>query len=240
MPENAITNKIDRNIQIIKNLGIKKSNSAWQNISDVYDVIKYIKDDQELKSKYESDDPKSIAKKYAEYYPHRNDEPVKNFVEIANSAYAYIFDSTENKVKYDNFLKYTSPRMNDIITEIKGLPKNEQEKPDKAKQYIDQIQEIFTDANQAISIYNIEAGLQDNPVLPPEIIYYAQCGSCGYHNPFDTETEMNSADKCKNCKESIYRQCPKCSKKVLVAMNRCKCGYEFANAKKFAEYIGGT
>ena len=217
------------------------SHSDLKQIREVYSFVAYIDGRPDDATEYSSkahNELKSILDAYSAKYSGHQPSPRDICVRLAKLASVRLFDSRESQDKYNNYLAYNSPKMKGIIARIKGLPEATLKLPDIADGIIREIEQVFTDKNEALSIYNFEAKLTKDPYIPQTVAFYVKCGHCGVDSAFDTQQEANAAQNCRNCSKALYKQCRKCSEKVLVVLDKCaKCGFVFAGAAEFTKHF---
>ena len=243
-PESTRMREIEKELGNLRRFG--EVNSEYfdlKHVNDMYDFVAYLErniiDSNEYHDK-RFNELNTILASYTKSNSGHQAPPVDICVRIAAPASTMLFNSEENKEKYDNYLLYNSLKMNELKSQIKALPDDALKSPEFADNIIMEIEQIFNDKNYALSIYNHEAGFgkKKEPYIQQSIKFYLKCGHCGSNLAFVTREEQDKAEKCKNCNEELYKQCKKCNEEVLVALDKCpKCRFALDGAAEFAKHI---
>ena len=246
-PINAKMVEIEKGLDELRDSKDKNGNlrfPEFSRVSDLYYFTAHLNgniDDAEDFRKKTFNELNNILTTFAKNNPGHQASPKDIQVRIASNASTSCFDSKENKEKYDNYVKYNSPKMTEIKEKIKKMPAELIKNPNFADNIIIEIEQIFKEDGQALTIYNKEAGiLKKDPYVPTTIQYHVKCGSCGDILSFSTIQEANSVQTCtrENCKKPLYQPCRRCKNKVLVALDKCpECGFVFASTAEFAKYM---
>jgi len=221
-----------------------KKYEELQNIPDVYSFIEYLDMYEnnganivKIKSR-KWEDLKTVVETYAKQYPGAQPSPRDIFVRLCSMAYEHLFKDGDKQKKYDFYLKYNHKKMLDIIDNIQIIAPETLKDPAVADPFIEKIQTLFgdNDNTRAISIYNIEAGLKDNPYIPSKKYFYLKCGECDFNNKYLTKAEMDKATLCQNCGHKLYMNCNNCGHKVPVSVSQCSnCGYNFSTLRNYVQ-----
>jgi hypothetical protein len=213
-----------------------------QKINNLYDFVAYLSGDINLSRSMENSyfiDLISILTEYIDKSKTQQ-SPGATILSIATFASKSIFNCAENKYKYDNFIKYNSPEMAEIIRQIQSHPPCTLRSCDVAEGFISQIEQIFGE-NYALSLYNEIAGFYatgSEPYIPQIIRYHIRCGFCFTNISYATTIERDEAEYCSNCRKPLYRECPTCASKVLYILPVChSCSFDFILALRFDDYI---
>ena len=150
---------------------------------------------------------------------------------ILNIAQMQIFDSNENRYRYDHSLAIEP--LNNFLADLKGAPEIFKREYYFADNCIKKIKEklpaVANVDELAASLYNKFAGLlndpYESPVNPAETAFYVVCGNCQTSTQFRTREEISMA-KCPTCGESFYIDCPNCHRKIPSSSEHCShCGF---------------
>ncbi len=161
---------------------------------------------------------------------------------LLNLAQTQIFNSDDNRFKYDHSLKLE--QLTDFFAKLKAAP--EIFKRDKffADNCINRIRKTFPNfLNYELSaaLYNKAAGLLKEPYESvdnlTENYFSVTCANCGAFENFRTREEAERA-VCKVCGEHFYIECPKCGKKVPANAEHCSaCDFSIAELKRYNYYL---
>ena len=161
---------------------------------------------------------------------------------ILNLAQTQIFNSDDNRFKYDHSLKIES--LADFFAKLKTAP--EIFKRDKffADNCINRIRKTFPNfLNYELSaaLYNKVAGLLKEPYESTdnyfENYFSVTCANCGAFENFRTREEAERA-VCKVCGEKFYIECPKCGKKVPANAEKCSaCDFSLSELRRYKYYL---
>ncbi len=215
---------------------------SWANkVTDFYDFLGYASN--QSKEAIISLDTTEIAQLVADYKEPMiakagggsgvTSEPVRN----AFGQMQTVFDvkKPELRIQYDNTLKYETLRP--VFDEIKKSPK-EILKDDKfASHILDQIKKVFEEDELALTIYNKEAGLTNDPYEPPKVIITMKCSSCGTISQFATR-DIAKKGICQACGLAYYKNCPSCSQLIPTSSQICpECNLNILELKKAVKYF---
>ena len=221
------------------------SHSDLKQVSDMYALIAYIKGDVGDARDYRGmphAELNNVLLQYSRDNSGHQAPPKDICARAAAAASKALFESEENKRSYDNHLLYNGQKMKELIARIKSTPEASLRESVTAENYLMEIEEIFPDENQALSIYNTAAGFggggksSKEPYVRQIIKYHVKCGHCGEYLAFSTKEERDNAQNCR-CSKPLYKQCRKCNKRVLETLDKCPhpgCEFVFASAAEFA------
>jgi hypothetical protein len=164
-PERTRMREIERELDNLRRFANGKPQYAeLAVVRDMYDLAEYI-----LKSPCRNADYtklRGLFTKFASAYPGHQPSPTDICARVSTTASAMLFNTKENKDRYDNYLLYNAPEMVRLRESIKMLPEYELRTPDVADSLIAEIERFFPDKEQSISIYNDIAGFNAEGVLP--------------------------------------------------------------------------
>ncbi|MCL1995480.1 MAG: hypothetical protein FWG63_04655 [Defluviitaleaceae bacterium] len=90
---------------------------------------------------------------------------------ILRNAATNIFNSNASREKYNNYIIYRTPTVQEAINVIKMLPTPSLIEPKMANPIIKQLADAFGDDSIAVSLYNHAAKLEDSPYIPKPVQY---------------------------------------------------------------------
>jgi tetratricopeptide (TPR) repeat protein len=234
-------NKINDDLKIMRNHK-DESGANPQNINDLYWFTAYMKKDLANGGTYSSKSIQMLKRLLEEAIQdeelgRRLDDFGHTLSQLCNTGTTQIFNSDENRKKYDNSLAYES--LGELFSTIKNkISPVTRKTPDFAENCIAKIQKVFSDYDEALSIYNKESGLQaEGDPYEPEAIT-VPCGYCSNVSKFDDQDKAQSVN-CPVCGHPFYEKCPKCGKLVLAAAQYCPtpgCNFFIAGAKNYDRY----
>ena len=161
---------------------------------------------------------------------------------LLNLAQTQIFNSDENRFKYDHSLKIAT--LTDFFAKLKIAPEVFKRDAHFADNCIARIRRTFPNFltyELSAALYNKAAGLLKDPyeaaVGTEENFFCVTCVNCGAFENFRTREEAEKA-RCKICGENFFVECPKCGKKIPATSERCSgCDFSFAELKNFSTYV---
>ena len=221
-------------------------NFSWSNeVNDFYELAWHIEKKVEPSADFykrrDTDDLREIfrteAKKVSAPIP-----AWQSIKALLNLAQTQIFNSDDNRFKYDHSLKIE--KLADFFAKLKAAP--EVFKRDKffADNCINRIRKTFPNfLNYELSaaLYNKVCGLLKEPYESTdnlqENFFCVTCANCGAFENFRTREEAERAT-CKVCGEKFYIECPKCGKKVPATSEKCSaCDFSISELKKYSYYL---
>ncbi|MDR1841213.1 MAG: hypothetical protein LBQ86_04720 [Holophagales bacterium] len=214
-------------------------------VKDLYDFAAYLVDKPENAAEYRSKPTPELAALldgFAKEFATRNDPLGKLYASLVTSGKSYVFNSEDNRQKYEAYLKYKTPALTKLFSSMKEISKSHLLDAGFAEECIKQISNVFDDYDVALAIYNKEAGLKDEPYTPDKAVFRVKCHHCQNLVEFADLTEAQKANKCSYCGKPLYKQCNKCRKNVLASLDRCpECGFVFAtSAVMFAKHFAAA
>jgi len=242
-PTNA--EKIHAELEALRKM--KDPNPKGKDLSlavDLYAFAAYLCGEPENAPGYKSKpapELSSLLDRHAKQLSTRNDDLGKLCASIATAGKLFIFNSEANREAYNAFLKYKSPALASLFETMRRLSKTDLADPKNAEQCIRAISKEFGSYEVALSIYNKEAGLKDDPYIPEKAVFHVVCPHCQNISGFADLNEAQKANKCQNCGKALYKNCGKCRKNVLVSLDKCpECGFLFASAAMFAKFVAAA
>ena len=147
---------------------------------------------------------------------------------ILNIAQMQIFNSNENRYRYDHSLNLEPEHMQKFFANLKAAPDIFKTDPYFANNCIDRIQKslpgVVNKYELAVALYNKVVGLLNDPYEPVdnpnETVFYVTCGNCQTSTQFRTREAIQQA-KCPTCGESFYKECPNCHRKIPATAEHC-------------------
>lgn len=161
---------------------------------------------------------------------------------LANIAQTQIFNSDENRFKYDHSLKIE--QLSDFFAKLKTAPDVFKRDSYFADNCIARIRRTFPNLlNYELSaaLYNKAAGLLKNPYESvgdaTENFFCATCSNCNAFEYFRTREEAEKA-VCKVCGEKFYIDCPKCGKIIPANSDHCpNCEFSLDGLRHYNYYL---
>ncbi len=147
-----------------------------------------------------------------------------------------VFDpkKPENRAIYENTIVYESLRP--VFQTIKEAPLEMRKEDSFVKNYLKLIKEKYDDEELAITIYNVEAGLKNDPWEPTKVIVSMRCGNCGSITNFPTH-EAARHGKCSVCGAAFYSKCPSCGQEIPSSATICPhCNFNIAELTRAPKY----
>lgn len=168
-----------------------------------------------------------------------NNVLLKTLSDLFAFGQAQIFNSENNRKKYDQSLK--REKLQSFFALLKSAPDNFKKDRYFAESCIKTIQKSFPDYNLSLALYNQEAGLMQDPYEPIEALIHVTCGACKSPIEFRTHEEAENG-KCAVCGAALYVTCPnpKCHKKVPASAEWCSCGFNICEMQFFDEYVNAA
>ena len=161
---------------------------------------------------------------------------------ILNLAQTQVFNSNENRFKYDHSLQIES--LDKFFAELKAAPDMFKHDKDFADNCINRIRRNFPHLltyELSAALYNKAAGILNDPYESvdnaAENFFCVTCGNCGSFENFRTHEDAERA-KCKICGENFFVECPKCLKKVPNTVDHCPhCDFSFNELRRYNYYV---
>ena len=223
-----------------------KQNYAWSSeVNNFYELAYYLEHKVEPSADFykrrDTNDLCEIFKKEAK----KISAPIpawRSLKALLNIAETQIFNSDENRFKYDHSLKIET--MNNFFAQIKSAPEMFKHDKNFADNCINRIRknfENFLNYELSAALYNKAAGILNEPYESVdnaiENFFCVTCGNCGAFENFRTLEEAERAT-CKICGEKYFVECPKCGKKVPSVVEHCpSCEFSIKEYKSFPYYI---
>ena len=227
---------------------MKDPNPRGANISlvtDVYSFVAYLMGEPENANVYRQNEDTSFLKNICDSYSKNNaaiqEDPIKSCVALATLVKVNIFDSAENRRKYEFYLKYKTPELDVLFDSMRGAPEQVLLGVNFAEPCIKQIANTLDCSYEiALAVYNKEGNVS---YAPKTSVYLVKCQFCGTVNQYPSEQDAIKANTCSNCKKSLFKKCPKCGRMVLASLDKCPytdCGFVFASAAMFSKYYAAA
>lgn len=238
--------KIDESIAAICRM--KDPNPRGADLSlvkDAYSFVAYLTGSPENADAFRFNSDTAELQKICDDYSKKNaaigQEPIKTCAALAATVKVNVFNSDENRNKYDFYLKYKSPNLSQLFTSMKITPEPVLMESRFAEPCIKQIAEAL-DCNYdvAVAVYNKEGNCNYEP---QRAVYYVKCHHCNSKNEYPTEADAIKINSCTNCKKPLYKRCAKCGNMVLESLEKCphtNCGFVFAGAKMFSKHYSAA
>ena len=151
-----------------------------------------------------------------------------------------VFDPTHPEARnaYDNSVKYE--RLRPYFDQIKQNPEEIRKEDHFAQHYLELIKREFDSDEIALAIYNLEAGLANDPYEPSKVVVSMRCGNCGAITNFSTHEEAKHG-KCSVCGSAFYIQCPSCGQSIPATSTTCgHCGFNLGEFTKVESYVNSA
>lgn len=213
-------------------------------VVDLYSFVAYLMEEPESAVVYRgktTNELLSIFDSFSKKFSQRNDNLGKLCASIATAAKTYVFNSDENRNKYEFHLKYKTPALNNLFDSMRGAPEQVLLESGFAEPCIKRIAEML-DCNYeiALAVYNKEGNVSYSPKAS---VYLVKCQFCGTMNQYQSEQDAIKANSCSNCKKALFKKCTKCGRMVLASLDKCPytdCGFVFASAAMFSKYYAAA
>ena len=213
-------------------------------VVDLYSFAAYLMEEPESAVVYRgktTNELLSIFDSFSKKFSQRNDNLGKLCGSIATAAKTYVFNSDENRGKYEFYLKYKTPALNSLFDSMRGAPEQVLLEANFAEPCIKQIANTLDCSYEiALVVYNKEGNVS---YAPKTSVYLVKCQFCGTMNQYPSEQDAIKANTCSNCKKSLFKKCPKCGRMVLASLDKCPytdCGFVFASAAMFSKYYAAA
>lgn len=209
-------------------------------VVDLYSFAAYLMDEPESAVVYRgktTNELLSIFDSFSKKFSQRNDNLGKLCASIATAAKTYVFNSDENRGKYEFHLKYKTPVLDSLFDSMRGVPEQVLLESGFAEPCIKQIAETLNCSYEiALAVYNKEGNVLYSPKTS---VYLVKCQFCGTMNQYPSEQDAIKSNSCSNCKKELFKKCNKCGRMVLASLDKCPhvdCGFVFASATLFSKY----
>jgi hypothetical protein len=242
-PTNA--DKIFNDLAVLRKIKDPNPNAAdLAQVTDMYAFTAYLEGESDNVSEYRAKTSSELFKildKYAKEFSTRNDLLGKLKATLATAGKTHIFNSDDNRKAYELYLLYKSPALTEIFDILKRESAANLKDSKYAEMCIKTISNYFPDNDAALSIYNFEAGLRDDPYIPEKMIFRIKCPHCNYLVEFANLEEAQKINKCKNCGKPLYQLCKRCNKHIQISSEKCmECGYILASMTMFVKYYSAA
>lgn len=208
-------------------------------ITDLYSFAAYLMEEPESSVVYRGKSTSellSIFDTFSKKFSQRNDNLGKLCASIATAGKTYIFNSDENRNKYEFHLKYKTRDLSSLFDSMRGAPKQVLIESSFAEPCIKRIAETLDCTYEiALAVYNKEGNITYSPKVSA---YLVKCQFCGTMNQYPSEQDAIKANACSNCKKTLFKKCTKCGRMVLASLDKCPytdCGFVFASAAMFSK-----
>lgn len=220
---------------------INPKRESADSVGDLYTFAAYISDDMLSAAgyrKYPASRLKSICEEYQRRYTMLPDTTIEKLAaNIAGQAASHVFDSEEHRKSYDLYILYRSPELQELFNYMRGLDDADKRDPEIAGYCLKKITDVFGDSDIALALYNSEARIINNPYVPPSPVFAVRCAHCQTVCEFHSVSEARKLNRCTNCGEKLYKQCPK-GHYVLLNVDQCPdCGYSFPDKDAFVRFF---
>jgi len=223
-----------------------EKNFPWSaKVHDLYELAYHIDGEIEPSADFyrrrSTDDLREIfrdaAKKFSAPIPQW-----QSIKALLNLAQTQIFNSDDNRFKYDHSLKISS--LAEFFSKLKIAPDMFKRDPHFADNCIARIRRTFPNFltyELSAALYNKATGLLKDPYEAvagtDENSFCVTCANCGAFENFRTHEEAEKS-RCKICGENFFVECPKCGKKTPAVAEHCtNCNFSFAELRKFSAYV---
>ena len=226
--------------RVRKDMAINPKRESADGVEDLYTFAAYISDDIASAGsyrKYPVSRLKSICDEYQRRYTALQDGTVEKLAaNIAGQAASHVFDSEDHRKSYDLYILYRSPELQELFSYMRGLDDADKRDPEIADFCIKKIAAVFGDSDIALTLYNSEARIINNPYIPSNPIFTVRCAHCHTMCEFHSVSEARTRNRCTNCGEKLYKQCPH-GHYVLIDADKCPCGHVFPDNAAFTRFF---
>lgn len=240
----SVLEELSKNFAAFQKVPDEK-NFPWSaTVKDLYDLAYHIDGEIEPSPDFyrrrSTDDLREIfrdaAKKFSAPIPQW--QAIKALLNLAQTQ---IFNSDDNRFKYDHSLKIAT--LAEFFAKLKIAPELFKRDNFFADNCIARIRRTFPNFltyELSVALYNKVAGLLKNPYESTgaeENFFCVTCANCGAFENFRTHEDAQKS-RCKICGENFFVECPKCGKKIPATSEHCtNCGFSFAELKNFSAYV---
>ena len=227
--------------RVRKDMAINHKRESADGVEDLYTFAAYISGEPASAvgyRKYATGRLKTICEEYQKKYTSLQDSTVEKLAaNIAGQAASHVFDSEEHRKSYELYMLYRTPELQELFVFMKGLDDADKHDPEIAGGCIRKITEVFVDSDIALALYNSEARIINNPYEPTDPVFAVRCVHCQTICEFRSVSEACRLNKCTNCGEKLYKQCPQ-GHYVLLNTDKCPdCGYIFPDKDAFTKFF---
>lgn len=232
-----IANKLKGSLDRLQTMTFQQYD--WtKKVQDLYDLACYFSggsdSDRQAYHKKRTADLKSIMEAGAAQYATDMSDQGHLMGDLFSTGKTQIFDSEASRKKYDNTRQ--REKLSEFFSLLKSAPEDFKKDRFFAESCIRTIQAEFSDYDLALTLYNNEAGLLQDPYEPIEALIHVTCPSCRHSSEFRTR-EQAVRGKCAVCGAPLYVECPKCKNKVPASADRCSCGFLISEMQFFDDYV---
>lgn len=208
-------------------------------VRDLYGYLKLILEYEGLEAT-SINDWKAVQAKFNELSVRHatGTEPYNFYRNIESMAKTGLFNSDENRRKYDYYLKFQESGLADALEAIAGLPEAVRTDPIFARNWVSSIQQqLSIDEEEAYQVYNQCCRIPPEERLEKEDIQVRTLCSCGYLNVHESLRAAEAA-QCPVCGKKLYIPCPSCGKPVRNSADHCpSCSYYLAGEQIFYQAV---
>ncbi len=208
-------------------------------VEDLFDLLCFFdgctKKEKYMYKRKMTDELCAIARKYSIEIATDTSTPGHILGQLFSKATTQIFNSQENRRKYENSLEKYKHR--DFFGLLSGAPEAFRKDPYFAEACITRIESIFPDRDLALAIYNSETKSLNDPYETPQAYIYVTCPSCRFIEKFRTREEAQRA-KCPVCDSALYMNCPvpECRRRIPASAEKCPCGFSISEFRLYYDY----
>ena len=241
----SLMDELQKNFEIFQTVPDSKNYPWSDKVHDLYELAYYIENESEPSPDfYRRRDTQDLCEIFVNESK-KVAQPISAWQSIKallNLAQTQVFNTSENRFKYDHSLKLEVLR--DFFDKLKNAPEVFKRDNYFANNCINKIRRTFPNfLNYELSaaIYNKAAGLLKDPYESVddtgELFFSVTCANCGAFESFRTREEAERAH-CKICGENFYIECPKCGKKNPAVAERCaNCNFSLSELRRYDDYI---
>ena len=242
----SVMEELRKNFAAFQKVPDEKNFSWSATVQNFYELAFYITGQKEhspdsFRTNYTTEELHEIFRAKAKEFS----QPIPQWQSIKallNLAQTQVFNSDENRFKYDHSLKIET--LTEFFAKIKAAPELFKRDNYFADNCINRIRHTFPNFltyELSVALYNKAAGLLKNPYEAiddaNENSFCMTCANCGAFENFRTREDAERA-RCKICGDNFYVECPKCGKKIPATAKFCTaCNFDFLELKNFPKYI---
>lgn len=238
--DKTIINDIDEKLLRLKSM--KSDSLPWaDSVEDLYDFVCYCSGGSASECadfhKKKTEDLNNLLQTIAPKYATDNSKLGHLMSDLITAGTSSVFRDEESRNKYERTIR--RKRLEEFFALLKVAPESFKKDPIFADSCIRNIEKEFPDYDLALTLYNNEANIKNDPYEPLEAFVHVTCGVCGIGNKFRSKEEAEKG-KCNTCGSSLYIVCPNCGKLVPASSDRCSCGFLLTEMRFFEQYIKET